>query len=731
MNKTHIGLLLLLMAFFSLALAWNSSVPAYENLDELEHTEVIRHIAITGRLPIHGEAEVAGFHVRQEASQPPLYHLLSAAWVRLWDLPLEAPTAKPIPETFVACGSGDTSYNRVTWSRDPYLEFPWQGHRRTTHYLRLLSTLLQCATVIGTWALARRVTPRGYLGLLASAIVAFNPQFLLIAAGVNNDNLVTPLATWALVLLLDIWKRGPTPARLLGVSVLTGLAALSKLSGIGLLGLAGITLLVYTWQRRAPFKQVLVWGLLLGIPALLLVAPWLIRNWQLYGDPTALAPMLEVVGSTTTHVDFWGAFQLMLRSYWGQLPCAFYPHALYWPFFVLLGGGFLGLLLRRHRYSPERASLLILGGWFAIIVIAWIRWNALTPATGGRLLFPAAPALAVLLAVGWQQLHRNLARAWSVLLPLGALLVLLFGVAPLFAPPLRLSTTPLTTNTANIVFGANDITLHSYEGRLVKPRLACWLAQSSYCRSALDLILDFEAPHPLSEDWGLAVQLVSARPGDNTLRLTYDAWPGHGNLPTSAFPTGNLLREHLLLPLPESSLPTQAWKLQVAFYDEKTGARLPVTVEGQPAGDAAALNILRIPGSQDTCNALPLLETPAHFNEAIALTHASIEPGSSGWEVQLCWESLKTVDGDYTVFVHAYDADGALLGTGDGPPMAQAFPTQLWQPGDRILDTHTLETDQAPASIAVGLYHPQTGARLELFLGTERQPNDALVVWSP
>ena len=260
MRSSRAGLWLILATFVSLALAWNMTVPAYENLDEIEHAEVIRHIAVTGRLPVHGEAEAAGFHVRQEASQPPLYHLLGAAWVRLWGLPREAPDARPIPATFVACGSGDTLYNRVTWSRDPYAGFFVAGHRRTVYALRLLSTLLQCATVAGTWTLARRLALRGFVAPLATAIVAFNPQFLLLAAGVNNDNLVTPLATWALVLLVDVWQRGPTPPRLLGFGVLTGLAALSKLSGLGLLGLGGLTLLAYAWRQRAPLARLLRWS---------------------------------------------------------------------------------------------------------------------------------------------------------------------------------------------------------------------------------------------------------------------------------------------------------------------------------------------------------------------------------------------------------------------------------------------------------------------------------------
>lgn len=725
-HTSSIGLWLILAAFVSLALAWNAIIPAYENLDEIEHAEVIRHIAVTGQLPIHGPAEAAGFHVRQEASQPPLYHLLGAAWVRLWGLPRDAPDATPIPATFVACGSGDTAYNRVTWRRDPYAGFPWRGHRRTVHALRLLSTLLQCATVAGTWALARRLALRGPALWLATAIVAFNPQFLLVAAGVNNDNLVTPLATWALVLLLELWQRGPTPARLLGFGALAGLAGLSKLSGLGLLGLGGLALLLLAWRRRAPFAQLVHWSLLLGAPALLLLAPWLARNWRLYGDPTALAPMLHIVGRTAIRVDAWGAFQLMLRSYWGQLPCAFYPRALYWPFFALFGGGLISLLVHRPRL---RAELLLLAAWFGIITVAWIRWNALTPATGGRLLFPAAPALALLISWGWRPLGARRSRAWAMLLPVLALLTLLHGAAPLFAPPARLPTLPAESLPAAFSFDEEQILhLRGYTVQLTPPRPLCWLMQSGACRPALELTLFMEATHTPDADWALAVQLVSARPGDNTLRLTYDAWPGHGNLPTSAWPTGTLLREHLRLPLPEGNFVTQAWDVQIAFYDPATRQRLSVQVAGHPAGDAARLTTLRVAGKQPACETLPTVEA-VRFAEAIALTHAAVTAAPDGWQVTLCWESLAPLAADYTVFVHAYAADGTLLGTGDGPPMAEAFPTRLWAPGDRILDVHRLIPTTQPAVIAVGLYHPQTGERLPATLHGVPLPHNALSVW--
>ncbi|MEA3308570.1 MAG: glycosyltransferase family 39 protein [Chloroflexota bacterium] len=733
------GLLLLILAFCTLSTAWNVSVPAYENLDEMEHTEVARHIAVTGKLPVHQTAEEAGFQVRQEASQPPLYHILGSVWMRLLRLPLAPPTAQLVPGTVVTCGDTETFYNKATWVRNPYQDgFPWQGHVRTVHALRLLSTLLQIATLAGTWTLARLIFPTGTIPLLSTAIVAFNPQFLLVAAGVNNDNLITPLAVWALVLLLTIWQQGPTPARLLGYGVLSGLAALSKLSGLGLLGLGGLVLFSRTLQEKESFWSLLHRSMLLILPALILLIPWLLHNWRHYGDPTALTPMLEKVGQRQTRAELWGTLRLMYLSYWGQLPCTFYPRAFYWPFALLTGGGVLGTVAGWKKISrSQKEQLLLLVSWFGIITGAWIRWNLITPATGGRLLFPAAPALAILIALGWQQLSRLLRmqtllpRLWVALLPLLALLILRGGVIPLFAPPPLRAVESSVPHPGDYTFD-RKIHLRGYRAELTNPTWRCHLAASSYCRPTLDVTLFWEIDEHLPQDWVLAIQLVSAAPGNDTLRLSYNHWPGHGNLPTSAWPVNQIIEDHYLLPLPATDFPTQGWDLQLAFFAPEGQARLPVWAGEEQVGDAARLTTMRVPGGAPTCPTPVALETPAHFGDAVALTHAESRSLNGDWQVALCWQSLTPLPDDYTVFVQMIAADGTLLGTGDGPPMQQAFPTHLWQPGDRIADLHPLQltAEGEPSEIVVGLYHPESGARLPATVNGARLPNDAASIWS-
>jgi hypothetical protein len=72
-------LIVLLGAFFVLALIYAWATPIFEASDELWHFGVVNHIANTGELPV----QVVGVETpwEQEGSQPPLYYLVAAALV--------------------------------------------------------------------------------------------------------------------------------------------------------------------------------------------------------------------------------------------------------------------------------------------------------------------------------------------------------------------------------------------------------------------------------------------------------------------------------------------------------------------------------------------------------------------------------------------------------------------------------------------------------------------------
>jgi hypothetical protein len=129
-----------------LGLVYGLVIPPFENLDEIEHFGVIRYIADTGRLPVHGIPAAQMYHYRQEASQPPLYHLLSAGLVRLLGLRADDTEAYLRFNPRVACGPNAPFLydNRAILYHNPHLNhFPWHGALRMLHLLRFWSTLLQ------------------------------------------------------------------------------------------------------------------------------------------------------------------------------------------------------------------------------------------------------------------------------------------------------------------------------------------------------------------------------------------------------------------------------------------------------------------------------------------------------------------------------------------------------------------------------------------------------------
>jgi hypothetical protein len=66
------------------------------------------------------------------------------------------------------------------------------------------------------------------------------------------------------------------------------------------------------------------------------------------------------------------------------------------------------------------------------------------------------------------------------------------------------------------------------------------------------------------------------------------------------------------------------------------------------------------------------------------------------------------------VFVHLLAADGKLLGQADGPP---ARPLSTWEDGDFVVDERPIALPAGAASIALGLYEPDTGRRLRTLEG--------------
>ncbi len=88
--------------------------------------------------------------------------------------------------------------------------------------------------------------------------------------------------------------------------------------------------------------------------------------------------------------------------------------------------------------------------------------------------------------------------------------------------------------------------------------------------------------------------------------------------------------------------------------------------------------------------------------------------------ITLYWQAL-TTPGALTRFVQFIGPDGQIYGQNDSAPDRGHYPTPLWQPGEVVVETVNLPLlPNRPAgdyTLHIGLYHPDTGARLPLISG--------------
>jgi hypothetical protein len=438
------GLALILGLYLLLALAYGVATPLFEAPDEDHHYFNAQRIAETWTLPRLEPGTIRA----QEAAQPPLYYVMAAAIIA----PIATDGADDLlwrnPHTRFAYPN--TLANLNAYVHVPAVEgWPWQGHALAVHLLRALSALIGLGTLYCVYAIGSLFWPDARnKALLATALVAFLPQFGFLHGAVSNDPLVIFLCTACLWQLMALWRMPASPPRLLALGATLGLAILSKMSGLLLTVFAAGVLILRAWRDAA-------WRRLAGNVALVLVpvallAGWLLwRNWLLYGDVTAANQFVEWGGGDRgfTLLDALADAARVRPSFfavfgWLNL---YAPSWVYLSWYALLAFGLLGAVgpsLRRglpraagrsrararDASSPASVSIpsllrrpwvagLLLGLWLGLLFASWLRFLMTTFGGQGRLMFPALAPAALFLAHGLAAYRR----AWIT------------GVAPLLA----------------------------------------------------------------------------------------------------------------------------------------------------------------------------------------------------------------------------------------------------------------------------------------------------------
>ena len=236
----------ILLIFLALGVYYSVTVPIFEAPDEIQHYFYVKHLADGNSLPVQ-DPNTPNLWA-QEGSQPPLYYALAALVTRPVNTGRALDYLWPNPHRNI--GNPFQPGNKNYMVHTPREAWPYRSLPLAVHLGRWFSLLLATATVLVTYLIVRDLSPdRPYLRLSVAATVAFIPQFAFISASVSNDNMINLIATLAIwqMIRLVLYDNGYTRVALLGLTV--GLAALSKLSGLGLVAL-GLVALWLRYHRR-------------------------------------------------------------------------------------------------------------------------------------------------------------------------------------------------------------------------------------------------------------------------------------------------------------------------------------------------------------------------------------------------------------------------------------------------------------------------------------------------
>ncbi len=737
----------ILILFILIGFIYASVTPIFEASDELWHYPFVRHLADGNPLPVQDPANPGPW--KQEASQQPLYYALAAAltfWIDTGDM--EAVRwLNPHVDNGVLTPDGNTN---LAIHRPEAERFPWQGTVLAVRLIRLVSVLMGAGTVFFTWRIARVVFPdRPALALAASAVNAFTPMFLFISGAVNNDNLAMLLCSAGLWLMLRNSQRQPALRDSLTLGLVLGLAALTKTSALGLVPLAGLSLLIATRDRfagrewRGWLADLVRHGLAIVLPVMVIAGWWYLRNYRLYGDWLGWNAFIQVLGQRSHPASLrqlWSERWGFALSYWGLFGGVNVPMP-DWVYHTLNAAGALsaaGLIIFvtqsvRHALRRPEAWLTrlwplgLLLAWTALVFIGLVRWATVTWSSQGRLVFPAISAISVLLTAGLfgrGGVPRRAGRWLSAAL-VGFMLAI-SAIAPLawIAPAYRPPAGPTDAEIAAIrqpldaSFGALRLLGYTLSSETVSPG------------STIELTLYWETLEQTERNWSVFVHLND--PLINAPVAQRDMYPGQGLLATSLLRPGQRVANRYVILVPGAAYAPAPIDLVVGLYDYDTWERLP-TADGR---EAILLQTIELIPASDGAYPNPV---DFNFGDQLALVGYQMEPRrlrpGETITLTLYWQALQEMEVDYTVFTHLRDLEDPSNRIFAQHDAAAPGGTSTWQVGQVVKAAYHLTLDgDTPAGvleIEVGVYHQNAAGkypRLQIITPDGRPVDDFLIL---
>ncbi len=792
------GLFFVLLVQSALALTFAWLTPAWEAPDEPWHLGYVTWLKTEQRLP-PPTVDMLETWVNQEASQPPLYYVLAAI--------ASAPFSTSDMDTAFVENPGRWGGVGLEARNHNYaLHGPWDAPfgsplMRGLLAARLIAALMAVVADWATYQLDATIVPhRLDVALAAAAVLAFTPQFAFLSGAASNDTTAAAACTvalWRAAVLL----RAPGDRNALLCGLALGAALLTKSSALALVPIVALAAL--STGLTAPLRSALRLGAIVLAAAGLVGGWWYARNLLGYGTfigselhlampwarevPADLAKLVEDGEPWLLFLSYWAAFG------WGTIR---WPDPVYRVVFavcLLAGMGLVyggwrsirsgwmqadsqGLLTRAAAWlrDPRVRTVLMLAAFAVAVLVALVGWMQVVRAHWGRLLFPAAGSISVLLALG---LHAVLPRARLALLAATALAMWSISapssaIRPALLPPTTLSAQQTETLPDPVGWRIGDVA----ELLSVRPETSRVSVDSAW-----RVAVCWRPLRRTPKDVHVLVHLVGP---DDALVASYHSVPADGNASTRAWEPGAAFCETVDVQIGEDVRAPAVYDVAVGLFDPATLDRLPATdTAGNAVGagfvtrvkvepDAlgwtqrpieAGLTVFDDPPGLDmtplraTCaddrggndvgarrgarGVVERSETAEGCDDAITLVGYALPEGpvcaGSEIEVRLLWRAGNAAPPlDLQVLLHLRRWPGA-----PAAPLAQAdgsvhdangapYPTSLWSPFEQVLDRRTLTLDGALApgayALVTGMYRLSDGVRADVVVDAESPVLDAV-----
>ena len=267
-----------LLAFVNVAI-WTVVIPPFQVPDEISHFGYAQYLAETGKPPPQGPG--AQYSPQEQTALNALDFVSVAGHIKQRGI-LNSIEDRSLRQALVMNSSpvGEGGVSSITnqpplyyaLETIPYWLSPSHDILTRLELMRLLSALLAACTVLCIYLFLRELLPRSPWAWTAGAlVVAFQPTFDFISAGVQGDSLLFLASAATFLMLTRAYRRGLDTRRGAAIGLVTVAGVLGKLTFVALVPGIALALLLLGWRAWPVSRAQALRGM--GVAGAIVVLP--------------------------------------------------------------------------------------------------------------------------------------------------------------------------------------------------------------------------------------------------------------------------------------------------------------------------------------------------------------------------------------------------------------------------------------------------------------------------